>query len=241
MIISGTLLNVVAITLGGIIGIFLGAKLSEKLRDTIIAGLGIFVCLLGVKMFIGTQNSIIPLSGLVIGTVIGELLHIEEGLESLGDKFEIWSEKKFGETRSGGKDRFLKGFMTASLLFIIGPVAILGCIQNGIDHDITLLTVKSILDGISSIAFASTMGIGVIFSILPLFIYQALLSILAVQAKGFLTESMMTEMSAVGGIMLVGVGLSNLLNIKKIRVSSMVPALFVVPLIVWIMGLFKGI
>jgi uncharacterized membrane protein YqgA involved in biofilm formation len=231
---TGTIINVAAIIVGSLIGIFFGARLSEKLKSTIIAGMGIFIVAMGIQMFLKTENSLIVLGALLIGTLLGEWLRIEDGLHRLGE----FLEGKFSREEEDGSNRFLRGFMTASLLFCIGPVAILGSIQDGLTGNYNLLVVKSILDGFASIAFASTLGIGVAFSSLIILIYQGAISLLATRLDAVITTSMMNELTATGGILLVGVGLSSLLEIKKIRVGNMLPALLAAPLIVWVISLF---
>ena len=131
----------------------------------------------------------------------------------------------------------MRGFMTASLLFCVGPVAILGSIQDGLTGDYSLLAVKSVLDGFASIAFASTLGIGVAFSSLMLLVYQGTISLMSAQLDAIVTASMMNELTATGGVLLIGIGISNLLEIKKIRVGNMLPALLVAPVIVWVLSL----
>ncbi len=170
----------------------------------------------------------------MIGTLLGEWWRIEDGLHKLGE----FLESKFSREEQDGSNKFIRGFMTASLLFCIGPVAILGSIQDGLTGDYNLLVVKSILDGFASIAFASTLGIGVAFSSLIILVYQGAISLLATRLDAIITPSMMNELTATGGILLVGVGISSLLEIKKIRVGNMLPALLVAPLIVWVVSLF---
>ena len=231
---TGTIINVVAIIVGSLIGIFFGARLSDNLKSTIIAGMGIFLVAMGIQMFLKTENSLIVLGAIIIGTLLGEWWRIEDGLYKLGG----FLERKFSQEEEGGSNRFVRGFMTASLLFCIGPVAILGSIQNGLSGNYNLLVVKSVLDGFASIAFASTLGIGVAFSALIILIYQGAITLLAAQLDAIVTPSMMNELTATGGILLIGIGLSNLLEIKKIRVGNMLPGLLVAPLIVWALSLF---
>jgi len=231
---TGTIINVAAIIVGSLIGIFFGARLPEKLKSTIIAGMGIFVAALGIQMFLKTENSLIVLGAVLIGTLLGEWWRIEDGLHKLGE----FLESKFSRVEEGGSNKFIRGFMTASLLFCIGPVAILGSIQDGLTGNYNLLVVKSILDGFASIAFASTLGIGVAFSSLIILVYQGAISLLATRLDAVITTSMMNELTATGGILLVGVGISSLLEIKKIRVGNMLPALLAAPLIVWVLILF---
>jgi len=153
----------------------------------------------------------------------------------LGQKLE----KRFSrESETGSNSRFVRGFMVSSLLYCIGPIAIIGSIQDGLTGDYNLLAVKSTLDGFASIAFASTLGIGVLFSSLIILIYQGGISLLANQLNAIITDPMMAEMTATGGILLIGVGVSNLLELKKIRVGNFLPALAVAPLIVWGLSLF---
>jgi uncharacterized membrane protein YqgA involved in biofilm formation len=232
---TGTIINVAAIIIGSFIGILFGARLPEKLKSTIIAGMGIFLVAMGFQMFLKTENSLVVLGALLIGTLLGEWWRIEDGLHKLGE----FLERKFSRAEEeDGSNKFIRGFMTASLLFCIGPVAILGSIQDGLTGNYNLLVVKSILDGFASIAFASTLGIGVAFSSVIILVYQGMISLLATRLDVIITPSMMNELTATGGILLVGVGISNLLEIKKIRVGNMLPALLAAPLIVWIVSLF---
>jgi uncharacterized protein len=232
---TGTIINVAAIIVGSLIGILFGARLSDKLKSTIIAGMGIFLVAMGIQMFLKTENSLIVLGAILIGTLLGEWWRIEDGLHKLGE----FLEKKFSRgDDEDGSNKFIRGFMTASLLFCIGPVAILGSIQDGLTGNYNLLVVKSVLDGFASIAFASTLGIGVAFSSLIILVYQGAISLLATQLDAIVTASMMNELTATGGLLLVGIGISSLLELKKIRVGNMLPALFVAPLIVWILSLF---
>jgi len=232
---TGTIINVAAIIVGSLIGILFGTRLSDTLKSTIIAGMGIFLVAMGIQMFLKTENSLIVLGAILIGTLLGEWWRIEDGLHKLGE----FLERKFSrEEAEEDSNKFIRGFMTASLLFCIGPVAILGPIQDGLTGNYNLLVVKSVLDGFASIAFASTLGIGVAFSSIMILLYQGAISLLATQLDAIVTTSMMNELTATGGLLLVGIGISSLLEIKKIRVGNMLPALFVAPLIVWVLSLF---
>jgi uncharacterized protein len=239
MTMTGTLINITAIIVGGSLGVFLGSKLNEKIKSTILGGMGLFVVALGIQMFLKTSNTLYPLGGIVLGGLLGEWLKIEEGFSNLG----AWLEKKSTRDHSSAeKERFIRGFITASILFCAGPVAILGSIQDGAQGNPQLLIVKSILDGFFALSFASTMGIGVAFSAIPVLAYQAILSLLGVQLQSFINASMMNELSAVGGVVLMGVGMSSILGVIKIRVGSFIPSLFISPLLVWlcqITGLVK--
>ena len=230
---TGTLINVTASIVGGLLGIFFGGRLSDNLKNTVIAGLGIFTAAIGLQMFLKTENSLIVLGALIVGGLLGEWWKIESRVQSLW----IWLEKRVTGGSEGSSSRFVRGFLSASLLFCTGPMAVLGSISDGLRGDYLTLSIKSILDGFISIAFASTMGIGVLFSALPVFAYQGSISLLAAQANAIMSNSMMNEMTATGGILLIGIGISSLLEIKKIRIGSFLPALVVAPLISYILSL----
>ncbi len=232
---TGTFINIVAILIGSSLGLLFGSRLPARLKNTVTAGLGLFTLSIGISMFLKSEESLIVLGALLIGAVLGEWWKIEEGLENLG----VWLESRFGNGNSAEEsNRFIRGFMTASLLFCIGPLAILGSIQDGLVGDYELLAVKSVLDAFASLAFASTLGIGVAFSAFAVFIYQGSITLLAAQLNSIVTEPMMIEMTAVGGVILIGLSFSSLLEIKKIRIGSFLPALAIAPLIVWVLSLF---
>jgi len=231
---TGTIINVAAILIGGTIGLLFGSRIPERFKNTVIAGMGIFTSALGMQMFLESENSLIVLGALIIGALIGEWIGIEDGLQTFGQMLE----KRFSrDSETGSSSKFVRGFMVSSLLFCIGPIAIIGSIQDGLTGDYNLLAVKSTLDGFAAIAFASTLGIGVLFSSLIILIYQGGVSLLANQLNAIVTDPMMAEMTATGGILLIGVGLSNLLEIKKIRVGNFLPALVTAPFIVWVIPL----
>ena len=232
----GTIVNIVSILIGTFLGLVLGKRISEQVRNTITSAIGIFTLFLGISMFLGFDDSIVILSGLVIGTIIGELLHIEENFEKLGGWMQSLATKTIGSNASGDRMKFIQAFLTSTMLFGIGPVSILGSIQDGLTGDTQLLVIKAVLDGVTSIIFASTMGIGVAFSVIPLFLYQGAITLLAEQAQAIMSEQMIAGMTAVGGVILGAIAISSLLNIKKIRVSSMIPALFVTPFLIWFLA-----
>ncbi len=233
---TGTIINIITIIIGSTLGLLFGARLPNRLKNTVTAGLGLFTLAIGISMFLKSEEALIVLGGLLIGAILGEWWKIEEGLENMGS----WIESKVGKkNNSAESERFIRGFMTASLLFCIGPLTILGSIQDGLSGNYELLAVKSVLDGFASLAFASTLGIGVMFSAVVVLVYQGGISLLAAQLDSFITEPMMIEMTAVGGVILIGLAISSLLEIKKIRVGSFLPALAVAPLIVWILSLFS--
>lgn len=236
---TGTFINVAAILVGGLLGLLFGARLPERMRQTVVAGLGLFVAAIGFQMFLKTENPIIVVGSLLAGSMAGEWWRIEDGLRSLGAFFERHFTRSSTDESGIEGSRFIRGFLTASLVFCIGPIAILGSIQDGLYGDYNLLAIKSILDGFASLAFASSLGTGVLFSSIPILVYQGGITLLAGQAQSIISDSMANEMTAVGGVILLGVSISSLLEIKSIRVGNFLPALLFAPIIVWILTLFK--
>jgi uncharacterized protein len=246
---TGTIINIIAVILGSTIGMLVGAQLPEKIRQTVVAGLGLFTAALGFTMASSMQQPLVVLGALLVGGILGEWWGLEDLLRSLG----AWLERRFGaaepqpvsnsgpsaagdtapasQTAHPGGSRFIRGFLTASLVFCIGPMAILGSINDGLTGDYSLLAIKSVLDGFASLAFASSLGIGVMFSALVILVYQGGISLLASQAASLITDPMMNEMIATGGILLIGIAISGLLEIKNIRVANFLPALFIAPLV----------
>lgn len=165
---TGTFINVAAIIIGGLIGIFFGRRLSDNIKNTLIAGMGLFTTAIGFQMFLKTEKPLVVLGALIIGALLGEWWKIEEKVRALG----IWLEKQVTGSSEGKSSRFIVGFLSASMLFCTGPMAVLGSISDGLRGDYLTLSIKSVLDGFISIAFASTLGMGVAFSALPVLAYQ---------------------------------------------------------------------
>jgi uncharacterized membrane protein YqgA involved in biofilm formation len=231
---TGTIINIATILLGGVIGLIFGSRIPERFKGTVIASMGLFTAAMGLQMFFKSENQLIVLGALIIGALLGEWWKLEDRLQALGQTLE----QRFSQdAEKGSGSNFVRGFMVASLLFCIGPMAILGSIQDGLTGDYKLLAVKSTLDGFASIAFASTLGVGVLFSSIMVLVYQGGISLLAGQLSSIVTDPMMNEMTATGGVILLGLGISNLLEIKKIRVGNLLPGLVAAPLIVWILSL----
>ncbi len=229
---TGTLLNIATVLIGSLLGVLLGSRLRETMRETVLRGLGLITVVIGLQMALQTANVLIVLGAVLVGGLLGEWWGVEAALNRLG----AWLEARFtrGE-ETQGTSRFIRGFVTASLLFCVGPMTILGSIQDGLSGDYRLLAIKAMLDGFASLAFASSLGIGVAFSVLVILIYQGGLSLLAAQAQALLTTAMINEMSATGGVLILGLGISTLLEIKAIRVGNFLPALVIAPLIVWVL------
>lgn len=233
----GTLVNVVAVIIGSLLGNLMGARIPERVRGTVVTGFGLFTLGYGLQMFIKTQNALVVVGAILVGSLLGEWWQIDQRLARLG----VWLEAKFN---NGGGDnqsssRFIKGFLTASLVFCVGPMAILGSIQDGLTGDSSILVVKAILDGFAALAFASTLGIGVIFSAALLLVYQGTITLLAVQMQAFVTEAMIIEMSAAGGLILVGLTIGSLLELRPIRSANFLPALVIAPLFVALLAAFN--
>ena len=230
---TGTFINVIAILIGSGIGMLFGPRLSDRLKSTVLSGMGIFTAAVGMRMFLKTENMLIVLGALILGAVLGEWLKIEDWLQNLG----IWIEKRIPGNPEGGSGRFVRGFLAASVLYCTGPMAVLGSISDGLSGDYLTLSIKSVLDGFLSIAFSSALGIGVAFSALPVFSYQGTITLLAAQLNAIISPAMMNEMTATGGILLIGIGISSMLELKKIRVGNFLPALAIAPAIVYVLGL----
>jgi uncharacterized membrane protein YqgA involved in biofilm formation len=234
MHLTGTIFNVITIIAGGFIGLLLGNRLPEKIKFTVMNGLGLFTMAYGIKLFIQTGNAMVVLASLLIGILLGEWWKLEDGLTHLG----VWFERKFNKNKGAESKRFIQGFLTSSLLFCIGPMAILGALQDGLTGDFNTLAIKAVIDGFSSIAFASSMGIGVLFSSIIVLIYQGSISLLADQMQFLMSDVMLNEISALGGVMLIGLSFSSLMEIRKIRVANFLPGFLIVPFMVLIFRYF---
>jgi len=232
---TGTLINIATVLLGGALGLLFSARLPERLRRTVIAGLGLFTLAFGLYNFLQTKNPLIVLGSLLVGALLGEWWKIEDGLQSLGRALE----RRFASSTDDDSSRFVRGFLTASLVFCVGPMTILGSIQDGLTGDYHTLAIKAVLDGFAALAFASTLGVGVLFSVLVILVYQGGLSLFAAQLSGVVTDAMMSEMTAAGGVILMGIAISSLLEIKPIRVGNFLPALLIAPLLVAIVELLR--
>lgn len=231
---TGTIINITTIILGTFLGLLFGSKLPERVRDTVLSVLGLFILALGIQMFLETNNALIVLAALLIGAMLGEWWRIEDRLEYIGDRLQHSFSQSF---KNQDLSRFVEGFLTASILFCVGPIAILGSIQDGLTGDYSLLATKAVMDGFAALAFSSTMGIGVAFSSIILLIFQGGLSLLANQVQGAITPAMISEMSAAGGVILVGIAISNILNLRKIRTGNFLPAFILAPLFVFLLDL----
>lgn len=216
---------------GSSIGYFIGHRIDEKVRVTVVQTVGLVTIALGISDAIGTHNMVFPLVGMVIGAIIGELLRIEDRLESLGHLLQRRFAKATEDgTESGGKS-FVTGFVTATLLFCVGPLTILGAIEDATGQTPQLYIIKGSLDGFIAIIFTATYGIGVAFSALSVFVLQGTLTLLGTLLDSVLDDRMRTELFAAGGLAVIAIGV-NLLDIKRIRLGSLLPGLIVTPVLV---------
>jgi len=225
-------LNVITVFIGGGLGTVFGDRLPARVRESVLAALGLFTIAIGLKMALDSQNSLIILGSALLGGLLGEWWRIEDRLNGLGG----WLENRFA--RSGTQEqtaRFVKGFVSASLVFCVGPMTVMGAIQDGLTGDFQLLAIKSVMDGFVALAFAASTGIGVMFSAVVVLVFQGALSLLAAQAQVLLTEPMIREMTAAGGLLIMGIGVGVLLELRPIRVANYLPALVIAPVIVAIL------
>jgi uncharacterized membrane protein YqgA involved in biofilm formation len=208
---KGTLVNTATVLLGSTLGLLIGSRLSDKIKNIVMHALGLSTLLIGLKMAFKTENILFVIGSLAVGGIIGELIGLEEWLESLGEFI-----KKKVKSESGS---FVLGFVTSSLVFCIGPMTMVGSIQDGVSGDTGLLYAKSVLDGFASMIFASSLGVGVIFSSLTVLIFQGALTILGSKLSFLLRPEVLDELIATGGLIIVGIGFY-LLGIKKFPASS---------------------
>jgi len=222
MIGIGTITNSATIVVASLFGLLIGSKLNEDLRNALMRSLGLVVVLIGLTMAIKTREIVLLTVSILIGTAMGEMARIEKGLENLGKRVE----------RRFKTSKFAEGFVSATLLFCVGSMAIVGPIQEGLTGDYSLLITKSMLDGVAAIALASTLGIGVIFSSMSVLLYQGFFTILAVVTAGMLPEGVVNEITATGGILIVAIGL-RLMGVVDLKPGNMLPSLLISPILVY--------
>ncbi|MCF8008689.1 MAG: DUF554 domain-containing protein [Halanaerobiales bacterium] len=217
----GTIVNVIAIVVGSILGFLLKGKLPERFQNIVIKGISLAVIMIGLQMALSveaTTGTLVVIFSLVIGGIIGEFLEIENRLESLGKKIQ----KRF----KSNDGLFVQGFVQSSLIYCVGAMAIMGAIQDGLNNDPSILFTKSLLDGTASIAFSATFGIGVMFSAIPVLVYQGFISLLSSWAQKILVPNTISMMTATGGLLIMAIGINMLLEIK-IKIGNLIPAIFV--------------
>ena len=239
----GTIINVFSILIGAGIGVALGHRLPANISRTLTDALGLVVLVIGGLNLIALTDSsfvaavssagtlLVVLASLVLGSVLGSMLRIEQRLAHFG----TWLQLK--ASRGGDKEKFIEGFVNASLLFTIGPMAVLGALQDGLGQGFDVLALKSTLDGLTSVAFAAALGWGVAFAAIPVGIWQGLLTLLAASAGALMSDALVASITATGGVLLLGTGL-RVLQIRMVSVADMLPALVLAPLITWAVASF---
>lgn len=236
MFLIGTLVNGLLIIIGTLLGKFLN-RIPESMKVTVMFAIGLSVMVLGLQMGLKSENFLIVIISLVVGAVAGELLRLEDKLNELGG----WLELKVG---SNGKGSISEGFVTATLIFVIGAMAIIGALDSGIRGDHSVLYTKSLIDGFTALILTTTLGIGVIFSAIPVVVYEGLIALFATQIDQFVPKELMdqfiVEMTATGGVMIFAIGL-NLTGMVKIKVANLLPAIVVTGIIVTIMYNYQHI
>ncbi|MCL7747480.1 DUF554 domain-containing protein [Halalkalibacter alkaliphilus] len=233
MVLTGTLVNGLAIVVAAVVGLLV-RNIPEKMKTTTMQGIALAVVVLGIGMALKSEQFLIVIGSLVIGGVIGEKIDIEERLNRVG----AWIETKVGAKEDGA---VAKAFVTATLIYVVGAMAILGALDSGLRGDHSVLYTKSLLDGFSALIFTSTLGIGVIFSAIPVVLYQGGIALLATQINQFvptlLMDNFIVEMTATGGVMIIAIGL-NILGVLQIRVANLLPSIVVVAMLVTAMYFF---
>ncbi len=226
----GSVINAILIIAGSFIGLVLRKGLPEKLKSTIMQGMSLAVILIGFQMALKSDDILVVIFSLGLGALIGEIIDIEQKLENIGK----WIEKRFSKD---SKDDFARAFVTSSLVYCVGAMAIMGALQSGLEGSHETLIAKGMIDGITSIVFTSTLGVGVMFSAAPVLIYQGGITLLAGWLNQFLSPEIIVEMSAVGGLLIAAIGF-NILGMVKIKVGNLLPSIFLPIIIIQILSLF---
>jgi len=228
----GTFINMITIIIGSLIGLWLQQAFPPNIKVIIFQAIGLATLLIGIQMSLKMSDGylLILIFSLIFGGIIGESLHLDQQFQALGEGLK--------NTLNIGDEKFTEGLITACLLYCVGSMLIVGAIEEGISGNRELLMVKSTLDGVSSIAFASTYGIGVLFSVFPLLLIQGGMTILANQMKRFFTPTIIAQLSAVGGLLILGIGI-NILNLGNINIENLLPSLVIVVFFTWIYDKWK--
>jgi uncharacterized membrane protein YqgA involved in biofilm formation len=242
MFLTGTLLNVAAVLVGTLVGLALGARMPARMQTSITTALAMFVALLGISLGlrIFTDPAAQPgddlavLGAVLVGVVVGELMGLHDGLEALGG----WFQRRLGRGDGARPSRIAEGFVTASLVFCVGPLTLLGSLESGLTGDVQLLAIKSMLDGVASIAFAAALGPGVALAALTVLVVQGGIAGAAFLLRDVMDEATILAVTAAGGVILLGVAL-RLLELKPVRVANFLPALLLAPIFVRLAGLVR--
>ena len=234
MIGLGTLINTATVLVGGSVGLIIGDRIPERIRTIVVQVIGLVTLGLGLSDVLKTHNMVFPLVGMVLGAIVGEALNIERRLEGIGEVIR----RRFAGNQEPG--RFVNGFVTATLLFCIGPLTILGAMQDAVGETPQLYIIKGTLDGFMNVIFGAIYGVGAIFSALSIFVVQGSLTLGGSALDNLLNDRMRIELFSAGGFAVMAIGL-NLLEIKKIRLGSLLPGLVITPLLVWLFAVPTGV
>lgn len=234
MIGLGTLINTATVLVGGSVGLIIGDRIPERIRTIVVQVIGLVTLGLGLSDVLKTHNMVFPLVGMVLGAIVGEALNIERRLEGIGEVIR----RRFAGNQEPG--RFVNGFVTATLLFCIGPLTILGAMQDATGETPQLYIMKGTLDGFMNVIFGAIYGVGAIFSALSIFVVQGSLTLGGSALDNLLNDRMRIELFSAGGFAVMAIGL-NLLEIKKIRLGSLLPGLVITPLLVWLFAVPTGV
>ena len=230
----GTLINTATVLIGGSVGLIIGDRIPERIRTIVVQVIGLVTLGLGLGDVLKTHNMVFPLVGMVLGGIVGELLAIERRLEGLGEVIR----RRFARNQEPG--RFVNGFITATLLFCIGPLTILGAMQDATGETPQLYIIKGTLDGFMNVIFGAIYGVGAVFSALSVFVVQGSLTLGGSALDNLLNDRMRIELFSAGGFAVMAIGL-NLLDIKKIRLCSLLPGLVITPVLVWLFAVPTGV
>ena len=230
----GTLINTATVLVGGSVGLIIGDRIPDRIRTIVVQVIGLVTLGLGLSDVLKTHNMVFPLVGMVLGGIVGELLVIERRLEGLGEVIR----RRFARNQEPG--RFVNGFVTATLLFCIGPLTILGAMQDATGETPQLYIIKGTLDGFMNVVFGAIYGVGAVFSALSIFVVQGSLTLGGSALDNLLNDRMRIELFSAGGFAVMAIGL-NLLEIKKIRLGSLLPGLVITPLLVWLFAVPTGV
>ena len=234
----GTVINTLLIILGSLCGLVLRKSVPSHWQETIMQGLGLVVMVIGIQMALKTNNVIIVIISVSLGAALGEFLKIDYYLNRLGELLAS-SVQKFTKNMNLSVDNLAEGFITTTLIYCVGAMSVIGSIQDGLTGDATILYTKGVIDGITAIFFTASLGVGVVFSAISVFLYQGIITLSASFFSGILSDEMLVEMTATGGIVIIGIGIT-MLKIKEIKIASLLPSVFLAIFIVFLYTNIKG-
>ena len=231
----GPAVNAIVVVICGLVGCFLARGIPSRFEEMIKKAIGLAVVFVGIRGALENERVLLLIMSMVAGAAVGELVDIDRHMNRMG----AWAERRFGMDGAKGGRSFSKGFVSASILFCVGSMAIVGSIQSGLTGNHEILFAKSVIDGAISVVFGASMGIGVVFSAVPVFLYQAGIALAAMAVRDFLTPEIIREMSAAGSLVMTAIGF-NFLTVKEIKVANLIPAIFIPPIFMTVEAFFRG-